>query len=123
MTPDDIRLIFAALAGIAVSILLIVRGRLHPFIALLCGAFLVGLLAGLSPADTAKAVQKGAGDVLGGTGLVVALGLSLGAMLQLSGGAAALANAGLRLTGSERAPWASVGIGLLIGLPLFFETG
>jgi GntP family gluconate:H+ symporter len=123
VTPEDIRLVCSALAGIAVSILLIVRGRLHPFVALLCGAFLVGLLAGLSPADTAKAVQKGAGDVLGGTGLVVALGLSLGAMLQLSGGAAALANAALRLTGAGRAPWASVGIGLLIGLPLFFETG
>lgn len=123
MTELDIRLVLAAVAGIALSIVLIVRGRLHPFVGLLCGAFAVGLLAGLPATDTAKAVQKGAGDILGGTGLVVALGLSLGAMLQLSNGAASLATVMLRRTGPRGAPWASLAIGLLIGLPLFFETG
>lgn len=123
MTSADLQLLFAAVAGIALSILLIVRGRLHPFIALLCGAFAVGLISGMSMPDTAKAVQKGAGDILGGTGLVVALGLALGAMLQLSDGAASLARAGLRMSGVAGAPWASLLIALVIGLPLFFETG
>ncbi|MGI4730819.1 MAG: GntP family permease [Janthinobacterium lividum] len=123
MSEADVRLVAAAVIGIALSILLIVRARLHPFVGLLCGAFAVGLLAGLPAADTAKAVQKGAGDILGGTGMVVALGLSLGAMLQLSDGAASLANIALRRTGPRGAPWASLATGLLIGLPLFFETG
>jgi len=113
----------AAIAGITLAIVMIVRGRLHPFIALLCGAFAVGLLAGLPLADTAKAVQKGVGDIVGGTGLVVALGLSLGAMLHLSGAAASLAAGALRLTGPKAAPWATLGIAIIIGLPLFFETG
>lgn len=119
----DIQLIAAALLGIGASVLLIVRGRLHPFIALLCGAFIVGLVAGLSPMETAAAVEEGAGAILGGTGLIVALGLSLGAMLQLSGGASSLARAGLRMTGPAAAPWASLGVALIVGLPLFFETG
>ncbi|NYT41942.1 gluconate permease [Sphingomonas sp. R-74633] len=123
MTGGDIRLVLAAIAGIALAIVLIVRGRLHPFIGLLCGAFAVGLLAGLPLGDTAKAVQKGVGDIVGGTGLVVALGLSLGAMLHLSGAAASLANGALRLTGPKAAPWATLGIAIVIGLPLFFETG
>lgn len=123
MTQDDVRLIGAALAGILLAVLMIVRGRLHPFIGLLCGAFTVGLLAGLPLADTAKAVQKGVGDIIGGTGLVVALGLSLGAMLHLSGAAATLARGALRLTGARAAPWATLGIAIVIGLPLFFETG
>ncbi len=120
---SDLQLIAAALTGIALAILLIVRARLHPFIGLLCGAFTVGLLAGLPLADTAKAVQKGVGDIIGGTGLVVSLGLSLGAMLHLSGAAASLANGALRLTGPRAAPWATLGIAIVIGLPLFFETG
>lgn len=123
MVAEDIRLILSALAGIGVSVVLIVRGRLHPFIGLLCGAFLVGALAGLTTTATAQAVQKGVGDILGGTGLVVALGLSLGAMLQLSNGASSLAQAGLRMAGPSKAPWASLLVAMVIGLPLFFETG
>jgi GntP family gluconate:H+ symporter len=123
VTGADIRLVMAAVTGIALAILLIVRGRLHPFLGLLCGAFAVGILAGLPLADTAKAVQKGVGDIVGGTGLVVALGLSLGAMLHLSGAAASLATGALRLTGPKAAPWATLGIAIVIGLPLFFETG
>jgi hypothetical protein len=34
----DGRLALAAISGIALAILVIVRGRLHPFVALLCGA-------------------------------------------------------------------------------------
>jgi GntP family gluconate:H+ symporter len=123
VSGTDVRLIVAALLGIGASIVLVVRGRLHPFIALLCGAFIAGLSAGLSVPETVAAVQKGAGDILGGTGLIVALGLALGAMLQLSGGAASLARAGLDLTGRAAAPWASLGVALIVGLPLFFETG
>lgn len=123
MSWDEIRLIGAACAGIALSIVLIVKGRLHPFVGLLCGAFLVGPLAGLTVANTAESVEEGAGSILGGTGLVVALGLSLGAMLQISNGAAALAHAALRFTNDRTGPWVSLGVALVIGLPLFFETG
>jgi len=123
MISPDMRLVIAALAGIFLAVLMIVRGRLHPFIGLLCGAFTVGLLAGLPLPDVAKAVQKGVGDIIGGTGLVVALGLSLGAMLHLSGAAASLAKAALRMTGAQAAPWATLGIAIVVGLPLFFETG
>lgn len=123
MITPDMRLILAAVLGIAVSIGLIVRGRLHPFVALLCGAFLIGPLSGLSLIDTAKAVQKGTGDVLGGIGLVVALGLALGTMLQLSNGAAAIARVMIGKAESPRAPWMSLLVALVIGLPLFFETG
>ena len=123
MVVGDARLVLAAIAGIALAILLIVRGRLHPFVALLCGAFALGPLGGLSLLDTAKAVQKGAGDILGGIGLVVALGMALGTMLQVSDGAAGLARVMIGNAESPRAPWMSLLVALVIGLPLFFETG
>jgi GntP family gluconate:H+ symporter len=123
MIAADGRIALAAILGIALSILLIVRGRLHPFVALLCGAFVIGPLGGLSLPDTAKAVQKGAGDVLGSIGLIVALGLALGTMLQLSNGAAGLARMMIGRADTPRAPWMSLAVALVIGLPLFFETG
>ncbi len=123
MTAGDLQLLGAALAGIALSVLLIVRGRLHPFVGLLCGAVAVGALSGMPFADTGAAIRKGLGDILGGTGFVVALGLSLGAMLQRSNGASSLARAALGLTGARAAPWASLAVAMVVGLPLFFETG
>jgi GntP family gluconate:H+ symporter len=123
MIAADGRIALAAVLGIALSIILIVRGRLHPFVALLCGAFVIGPLGGLSLPDTAKAVQKGAGDVLGNIGLIVALGLALGTMLQLSNGATGLAKVMIGRADTPRAPWMSLAVALVIGLPLFFETG
>ena len=123
MAVGDARLVLAALAGIALAIFLIVRGRLHPFVALLCGAFVIGPLGGLSMVETAKAVQKGAGDILGSIGLVVALGMALGTMLQVSDGAAGLARVMIGKADSPRAPWMSLLVALVVGLPLFFETG
>ena len=52
MIEADARLIGAAVAGIALSVILVVKGRLHPFVALLCGAFAVGLLSGMPIAVT-----------------------------------------------------------------------
>lgn len=123
MAGGDARLVLAAIAGIALAIFLIVRGRLHPFVALLCGAFVIGPLGGLTMANTARAVEKGAGDILGSIGLVVALGMALGTMLQVSDGAAGLARVMIGSADSRRAPWMSLFVALLIGLPLFFETG
>jgi GntP family gluconate:H+ symporter len=123
MAVGDARLVLAVVAGIALAIFLIVRGWLHPFVALLCGAFAIGPLGGISLLDTAKAVQKGAGDILGGIGLVVALGMALGTMLQLSDGAAGLARLMIGSADSRRAPWMCLLVALVVGLPLFFETG
>jgi GntP family gluconate:H+ symporter len=120
---DDLALAAAAVIAIGLSILLIVRAGLHPFIGLLCGAFVMGGLAGMHPQDTVRAIQQGFGDVMGGAGLVIALGLTLGAMLRFSGAAGVVAAAALRIVGVRHAGWGSLAASLLIGLPLFFETG
>jgi len=123
MTSGDLHLILASCAGIALSIWLIARIGFHPFFGLLCGALAIGVLAGLGPAPTVAAIEKGFGDILGGTGLVVALGLGLGTILQISGGAQALAGAIFRRTGERHAALGALAAALLLGLPLFFETG
>jgi len=123
MAIEEWRLLCAAIIGIALSVLCIVKGRLHPFIGLLCGALAIGFISGMSGLATLDAIKKGMGDILGGTGLVVALGLTLGAMLHISNGARDLATAGLSLVGERWAPWACLIVAMVIGLPLFFETG
>ncbi|NKJ00293.1 gluconate:H+ symporter [Novosphingobium sp. SG707] len=123
MLAADIRLLGISIGGIALAILLIARLGLHPFLGLLTGALVTGLAAQLPPDKLAQTIEKGFGDILRGTGMVVALGLGLGAMLQISGGARALAKAVLDRTGDRYATLGGLAAALLIGMPLFFETG
>lgn len=123
MAAADLWLLGISVGGIALAILLIARLGLHPFVGLLAGAFAIGLAAQLPPDKLAQTIEKGFGDILRGTGMVVALGLGLGAMLQISGGARALARSVLDRTGDRYASLGGMAAALLIGMPLFFETG
>ena len=120
---SDVSLVLVSCAGIALAVWLIAKVGLHPFVGLLTSALAIGLLTGSPPPEVAAAIEKGFADILKSTGLVVALGLGLGAILQLSGGAQALAAKALALTGPRHARWGALLAALLIGLPLFFETG
>ena len=55
--------------------------------------------------------------------IVVALGTMLGKMMAESGGADQIAYTVIRLFGEKNIPWAMVTIGLVVGLPAFFEVG
>jgi len=123
MSGSDLYLIAISCAGIALAIVMIVWARFHPFLALICAALAIGLAVGMPPPAVVASIEKGFGDILRGTGIVVALGLVLGTMLQVSGGAHALAAAALRCTGEARATWGGLFAAFVLGLPLFFETG
>ncbi|MEY2926409.1 MAG: hypothetical protein RL367_886, partial [Pseudomonadota bacterium] len=120
---DAAFLIWVSILGIALAVWLIAKLGLHPFVGLLSGALTIGLLAGMAPDALVEAIEKGFSDILKGTGLVVALGLGLGAILQITGGAQSLASRALALTGEKHATWGALAAALVIGLPLFFETG
>ena len=120
---QDLYLVGISCAGIALSVWMIAQKGFHPFYGLICAAFLIGVAGGTSPLKVVAEIEKGFGDILGGTGLVVTLGLALGAILQMSGGAHALANTVFGYMPGKRAPYGAMIVSLILGLPLFFETG
>ena len=121
--PADIVLMVEATGSIAVAVLLIVRLRFHPFLALMCAALLLAMLASPDPASGVGSIEKGFGTVIGSVGLVIALGLTLGAILTFSGAASALAARFVDGLSEPYQPWGVLLAALVIGLPLFFETG
>jgi GntP family gluconate:H+ symporter len=123
MSSADVWLVAVSMLSVALAVLLIVRHHIHPFISLTLAAALIGLATGLGGAATVQAMEQGFGDVMRGTGIVVALGLSLGAMLQHSGAAATLAGRTIGALPRRLRSWACLAAALLLGLPLFFETG
>src|ERR1700733_10287866 len=81
------QLILAAVLGIVVVILLIAWAKWHPFLALILGSAVLGLVAGVGPADIVTSFTTGLGTTVGTVGLLIALGSMIGALLSESGGA------------------------------------
>ncbi|MCE2577394.1 GntT/GntP/DsdX family permease [Gluconacetobacter entanii] len=112
----------AVMAIIAV-IVLIGRCRINPFIVLFGVSILLALCAGMPPQKAISSFEEGTGKVLGHVATVIALGTMLGKMLAESGGADQIALTITRIAGARRVSWAMMVIGLLVGLPVFFEVG
>ncbi|MGN9792351.1 GntP family permease [Streptomyces sp. OZ13] len=125
-------LLTVAALGIALLLVLIIKVRLQPFVALLAVSISVGLAAGLSVTELFGTVQKsaavsviesGMGGILGHVAIIIGLGTMLGAILEVSGGAEVLSSRLLNLFGEKRAPLAMGLTGLIFGIPVFFDVG
>jgi gluconate transporter len=109
--------------SIAAVILLVLKVKLQPFIALLLVALCTGLAFGGDPQTVIVAIRKGTGEALGFVAVVIGLGAVLGGLLEASGGVSAIARRLLDLFGEKRMPWALTAIGIVVGIPLFFDVG
>jgi gluconate:H+ symporter, GntP family len=119
----DFQLVLAAILGIALVVLLITWLKVHPFLALILGSLLLGVIGGLAFADTITSFQAGVGATVGNVGVLIALGAMIGGLLAESGGADRIVNAFVDRVSTRRLPWAMAGVAALIGIPLFFEVG
>ena len=81
------RLALAAIIGLIILLVLIIKFHVHAMISILVGALSIGLIAGMPVADIINAVNDGIGNTLKGIALLVGLGSMFGAILELSGGA------------------------------------
>ncbi|MFC7645444.1 GntP family permease [Streptosporangium lutulentum] len=97
--------------------------KLHPFLSLTLGSLVVGVVAGLSMADTIDAFTSGFGSTAAGVGTLIALGAMFGKLLADSGGADEIVDTIVGRSSPRSLPWAMAAVGALIGLPMFFEIG
>ncbi|GAA0477254.1 GntP family permease, partial [Paractinoplanes deccanensis] len=117
------QLVLAAVLGIVVVVLLIAWAKWHPFLALILGSGVLGIVAGASAGDTIDSFTSGLGSTTGSVGVLIALGAMIGALLADSGGADGIVNRIVNSVTGSALPWAMAGVAALIGLPLFFEVG
>ncbi len=121
--PHSIFLLVSTLVAVIVLILLISVAKLNPFLTLFLISLSLAMVAGMPLATVIHSFEIGMGNTLGHIAIVVALGTMLGKMMAESGGADQVAHTLIRLFGEKRVPWAMMVIGLIIGLPAFFEVG
>lgn len=121
--PHSIYLLVSALVAVICLILLIAVFKLNPFLTLFLVSLSLAVVAGMPAATVLRSFEAGVGATLGHIAIVVALGTMLGKMMAESGGADQIAHTLIRLFGEKRVHWAMMVIGLVVGLPAFFEVG
>jgi GntP family gluconate:H+ symporter len=121
--PHSLYLIAAAFVAVVGLIVLIAVFKLNPFITLFVTSLALAAATGMPLATVVHSFELGVGGTLGHIAIVVALGTMLGKMMAESGGADQIAHTLIDFFGEKRVHWAMMVIGLVIGLPAFFEVG
>ncbi len=123
MDAHSVFLIGSAFVAVVGLIVLIVVFKLNPFITLLLTSLALAVVTGMPLTTVVHSFEAGVGATLGHIAIVVALGTMLGKMMAESGGADQVAHTLIDWFGEKRVHWAMMVIGLVIGLPAFFEVG
>ncbi|MGY1714464.1 GntP family permease [Geodermatophilus nigrescens] len=116
-------LLLIAAAAVGVLLFLIMKLKLHAFLALVLVSLLTALATRIPVADVVTTLTTGFGSTLANVALLVGLGAMLGRLLEHSGGAQVLADSLIRRFGEKRAPLALGVAALLFGFPIFFDAG
>ncbi len=115
-------ILFLLLSVVAI-ILLTNNLKLHPFLALFIVALGYGLATGMSYELIISSINEGFGGTLGKIGLIIIFGVIIGAFLENTGGAYALADRVLKLVGRKRVPTAMGILGYFVSIPVFADSG
>ncbi|MDQ0482124.1 GntP family permease [Guptibacillus hwajinpoensis] len=116
-------LILIAVLAIFALLFLVIRTKLHAFVALLLVSLLVGIAAGMPLEGVIESITAGMGGTLGFVAVVVGLGAMFGQMLEVSGGAERLAQTLIKKFGEDKAQWALGLTGFIVAVPVFFDVG
>ncbi|HBI11164.1 MAG TPA: permease [Franconibacter pulveris] len=112
-----------AAAAVALLLVLIMRFKVHAFLALTLVSIVVALVTRVPFDKIVPTILTGFGSTLAGVALLVGLGAMIGRLLEVSGGAKVLADTLINKFGEHRAPFALGIASLLFGFPIFFDAG
>ena len=116
-------LIAIMIAAILLLLLLIIKFKVHAFVALIIVSLLTALAAGIPVEKILPTLLGGFGNTLAAVALLVGLGAMIGRLLEITGGAKVLADTLINKFGEQKAPFALGVAALLFGFPIFFDAG
>ena len=118
-----ILLLVSALFAVIALILLIAWAKLNPFVVIFVVSLALAVVTGMPLPNVVKSFEAGLGGTLGHIAIIIGLGTMLGKMVAESGGAECIAQTLIRFFGERWIPWSMMLVGLIVGLPVFFEVG
>ena len=97
--------------------------RINAFLAFLISSISAGLIAGMDISAVINAVEKGLGNSLGSLTIILGFGAVIGRFMAISGAAEQISSSLVQMVGPKYLKWAMMGIGFIVGLPMFFAVG
>jgi gluconate:H+ symporter, GntP family len=116
-------LLLIAAGAVALLLFLIMAVKLHAFVALVLVSVVTAVVVGFPLGDIPDVLMFGFADTIGSVALLVAFGVMLGRLLEVTGGAQVLADTLIGRFGEKRAPFALGVAALIFGFPIFFDAG
>ncbi|TDK28046.1 GntP family transporter [Arthrobacter crusticola] len=116
-------LLLTAVAAVALLLVAVIRFKIPAFLALLLVSVLTALVTGIPIGDIIATVIEGMGGTLGSVAILVGLGAMLGKMIEVSGGAEALAGRFTSILGPKRVIAALTAAAFVLAIPVFFDVG
>ncbi|WP_386691736.1 MULTISPECIES: GntT/GntP/DsdX family permease [unclassified Lonepinella] len=114
--------IIGLIIAVFVLVILVLRTRVHAFIAMLIASAIAGLVGGMSVNQTLGAISTGFGGTLGGIGIVIGLGVMMGSILEVSGAAEKMAYSFIKFLGKKKEEWALAITGYIVSIPIFVDS-
>lgn len=119
---QETQMVLGLVIGVTVLILLVLKTKIHAFLALIIAASITGIVGGMEPVKVADTIASGFGGTLGSIGIVIGFGVMMGRILEVSGAAERLAYTLIRFVGKKKEEWAMAIAGYIVSIPIFVDS-
>lgn len=123
METINLQIIVGLLVGIVFLIYMIMKTKIHTFLALIIDTIIVGIIGHIPYNQIINSIIKGFGQTLGSIGIIIGFGVIMGQLFEISGAARKMALCFLRLFGKGREELAMAITGFLVSIPIFCDSG
>lgn len=127
------RMLLGLAVGIIILIFLVLKTKIHAFLALIMCSMIVGIVGGMPIVNIVledgktfgimHSITSGFGGTLGSIGIIIGFGVMMGQIFEVSGAAERMAQTFLKLFGKRREEEALALTGFLVSIPIFCDSG
>lgn len=120
---QDSRIIIALIVGLILLIGLIMKTKIHTFLALIITALFIGIAGGMEWENVIESVTGGFGGTLGSIGIIIGFGVMMGQVFEISNAAKRMASSFIKIFGKGKEDIAMAVTGFLVSIPIFCDSG
>lgn len=120
---DGTRMLIALGVGIVFLMLMILKTKIHTFLALIITSVFVGIAGGMPQDMVISAISSGFGSTLGSIGIIIGFGVMMGQIFEATGAAKTMANTFIKKLGVNKEEEALAITGFLVSIPIYCDSG